>query len=109
MLEGAKREWKSFKNDEAGERFANHHQRMEGKGMASRIARMAVGALLVAGGIVMLFVPGPGLLAMLFGVALFAGESEWLAERMDRLEVAARRTWQRVRARIRRRRTHQTS
>ncbi|HUQ04515.1 MAG TPA: PGPGW domain-containing protein [Kofleriaceae bacterium] len=107
MLESAKHEWKSFKEDEAGERFSNHHRRAQRKGLAGRIARVAIGALLIAGGIFLLFVPGPGLLVMLFGVALLAGESRWLAERMDRLEIAARRTWRRVRTRIRRRRSRQ--
>lgn len=106
MLEGAKREWHEFRDDEPGERFANHHERARRSGKAARVARVAIGTLLLAAGIFMLFVPGPGLLAMLFGVALFAGESKWLAERMDRLEVAAREKWQRLRRRFRRRRAH---
>jgi hypothetical protein len=108
MLEGARHEWHCFKDDEPGGRFANHHKRANRSGLAKRVLRIVFGTVLVAAGIFMLFVPGPGLLAMLFGVALFAGESQRLAERMDRLEVWARRTWQRVRARIRRRRAHQS-
>jgi hypothetical protein len=108
MLEGARREWHEFRDDEPGERFANHHERARRSSKVARVARILVGVVLFAGGIVMLFVPGPGLLAMLFGVALFAGESKWLAARMDRLEVAARRKWQRVRRRIRRRRAPQS-
>jgi hypothetical protein len=91
MLDAARREWRSFREDEPGQRFANHHKREHrSASRAAIIVRAALGALLIAGGIVLLFIPGPGLLAMLFGVGLVAGESRWLASRMDRLELRAR-------------------
>lgn len=108
MLDGAKREWHSFRDDEAGRRFANHHKRAHrSASKVVRALRVVIGAVLLAGGIVLLFIPGPGLLVMLFGVALVAGESRWLAERMDRAEVDARKRWRRLRNRIRRRHAHQ--
>ena len=103
MLEGARREWRCFRDDTPGQRFSNHHRREHrSSSKAARILRVVVGAVLIAGGVVMLFIPGPGLLAILFGVALVAGESNWLASRMDRVEVWARRSWRRLRNRIRR-------
>lgn len=108
MLEGAKREWHSFRDSDPGERFSNHYRRAHrSASMVARVLRIAIGAVLIAGGIVLLFIPGPGLLVMLFGVALLAGESRWLAERMDRAEVGARKRWRRLRTRFRRRRAHQ--
>jgi hypothetical protein len=108
MLDAARREWRSFRDDEPGKRFSNHHKReRRSASRAGILVRAAVGALLIAGGIVLLFIPGPGLLAMLFGVALIAGESKWLATRMDRLELRARHTGSGLRRRWRRwRRRH---
>jgi hypothetical protein len=109
MLDAARREWRSFRDDEPGHRFANHHKREHRSvSRGAIVARAGLGALLIAGGIVLLFIPGPGLLAMLFGVALVAGESRRLATRMDRLELRARnaglalrRRWRRLRRRRR--------
>lgn len=103
MLETAKRAWRSFRADEPGRRFTNHHNREHRSGSrAGIVVRFVIGALLIAGGVVLLFIPGPGLLAMLFGVALVAGESRWLAARMDRAELRARDRWRSWRRRWRR-------
>jgi hypothetical protein len=40
---------------------------------------------------VMLFMPGPGVLVIFLGLAMFAGESKALAGWLDRLEPALRR------------------
>lgn len=94
MLESARHEWHCFREDRPGKRFANHHERAHrSPSKAKRVARIAVGALLLAGGVAMLFIPGPGLLVMLFGVALFAGESKRLASLLDRAEVWTRDWW----------------
>ncbi|MBA2539786.1 MAG: hypothetical protein H0V17_09145, partial [Deltaproteobacteria bacterium] len=62
-------EWRSFRDDTPGERFSNHRQRMRRNGTrAGAVARIGLGVLLVAGGILLLFIPGPGLLVALFGL-----------------------------------------
>lgn len=97
MLEGARHEWHCFRDDCPGKRFLNHHQRAHKSPSKAKAAlRAGLGALLVAAGIVMLFIPGPGLLAMLFGVALIAGESKRLASLLDRGEMRAHRWWKRT-------------
>lgn len=94
MLESARHEWHCFRDDRPGRRFANHHERAHrSPSKARRAARIAVGAALLAGGVVLLFIPGPGLLVMLFGVALVAGESKRLASLLDRAELRTRRWW----------------
>jgi hypothetical protein len=98
MLEAARQEWHSFRDDEPGQRFRHHHRRAhESKSKAKTVARIVVGLVLCLGGIVLLFIPGPGLLVILFGMALFAGESKWLATRLDRAEVWTRARWRRFR------------
>ena len=95
MLEGLAEEWHAFRDDSPGQRFANHRQRMRRKSKPVRIGALALGGLLFAAGIAMLFLPGPGILFAIFGLALFAGQSRILADKLDRAEPPVR---QRTRA-----------
>ena len=101
MLDGLAEEWHAFRDDAPGERFCNHRQRMQKRGKAVRIGALAFGGVLFAAGIAMLFLPGPGILFAVFGLALFAGQSGFLAARLDRAEPPMRR-----RARAIKRRWH---
>jgi hypothetical protein len=85
-----KREWHRFKHDRPGQRFENHRQRMQQHSRAHKIARGTAGFALVAIGIVFCFLPGPGLLGVVFGLALLAGMSRWLSHRLDRIEPRMR-------------------
>jgi Putative transmembrane protein (PGPGW) len=91
------RAWRAFRDDEQGQRFRNHHRRLHEPGWRKlRILALFAAPLLLAAGVVMLFVPGPGLLFVLFGLALLAGESTALARRLDRAEPPVRRRFERV-------------
>jgi len=48
--------------------------------------KIAGGFLLIAGGVVMLVTPGPGWLAIGFGLTLLASEYEWARHWRDRLK-----------------------
>ncbi|MGE0398943.1 MAG: hypothetical protein AB7T06_19695 [Kofleriaceae bacterium] len=85
------RQWKAFKHDEPGHRFEHQHERMKKRGRAFLVATTTLGALLLAGGLVMLFIPGPGILVAVFGLALIAGVSGRLAHGLDRAEPVVRR------------------
>lgn len=89
-IDDAKRGWRAFKDDEPGERFQHQHDRMQKQSRGMRIAHAAAGGLLTLAGIVLLFIPGPGLLVMLFGLALLAGLSKTLAKLLDRAEPPLR-------------------
>jgi hypothetical protein len=91
VLEGLAEEWHAFRDDSPGERFENHRQRMSQRGKAVRIGALGLGGVLFPAGIAMLFLPGPGILFAVFGLALFAGQSGFLAERLDRAEPPIRR------------------
>ncbi len=85
-------EWRQFRDDTPGERFEHHHDRMQKTGSrAGAIARLLAGIVLIAAGLVMLFVPGPGLIALLFGFGLVGGQSKAIARGLDRVEPALRR------------------
>lgn len=57
---------------------------------AGALARLLVGIVLIAAGIAMLFLPGPGLIALLFGFGLVGGQSKTVARALDRVEPAMR-------------------
>jgi uncharacterized protein (TIGR02611 family) len=62
------------------------------------------GIVLLAGGAVMLVLPGPGLAVILLGLAVLATEYSWAARLLTELRQRASRMTRPVAARIRRRR-----
>ena len=66
---------------------------------ARRIAVLVVGLVLLAAGIVLLVLPGPGLLVTMAGLALLATEYEWARRLLARLRQHARRLSNQVRRR----------
>jgi len=91
-------QWREFAHDKPGQRFENQHRRLKRGGRAVSVGMAVVGALLVASGVVLLFVPGPGLLVGVFGLALMVGISSRLARALDRLEPGERRRASRAQA-----------
>lgn len=92
MLERIKRDFRTFLADAPGVRFEHRfeHSRDEGAGWLARCAWMAAGIFFIAIGFVMLFTPGPGILALAFGATCLAQESLALARACDRLELRIR-------------------
>lgn len=90
-----------------GRRFQTRYWRHRGSGnqrpMYVRLTLITVGAVLAVLGLLMLVLPGPGLLALAMAGGLFASESLVIARALDRIEVSGRRAWRRIRARVRRR------
>ena len=101
MIERIKDEWRIFAAYPPGERFEYHYalKRGEGKTLLGRITWIVVGVFFLLAGFVMLFTPGPGLLAIGFGVTCFAQESRRVARFCDRTEMRIRRIWARWRSR----------
>jgi hypothetical protein len=91
IVDNVKSEWRRFASDEPGVRFERRYERLRASSVAWTIVRFLIGLVLVGAGIVLLFIPGPGLLVMLFGVAMFAGQSRRLARALDRGEPHVRR------------------
>jgi hypothetical protein len=101
MVSRAKEHWRLFRRAQPGTRFQRLHE-ARADSPASRVAATILGILLLVGGIVLLFIPGPGLLLIAFGAGLLAQQSRWLAQRLDRLEPLLRRLAARGRASWRR-------
>jgi Putative transmembrane protein (PGPGW) len=101
MLEKLKKSWQTFKRASPGHRFERQYQSRK-RSAGSSIVLTGMGLLLLAAGIVLLFIPGPGLLLIAFGGGLIARQSLPLARRLDRLELVlrkvgrkSRRSWER--------------
>jgi hypothetical protein len=89
-LADVREEWHLFHDDKPGERFRNHHHRMQQKPRWHAVVAVALGVLLQAAGVVLLFTPGPGLLLILFGIALAGSHSKRFSDALDRGEPALR-------------------
>ena len=61
---------------------------------SKRIAVTIVGGLLVAAGIAMLVLPGPGIVVLIAGFAVLGTEYAWAAAALDRSKATAERAGQ---------------
>jgi uncharacterized protein (TIGR02611 family) len=66
---------------------------------ARRIGVLVVGLALVAAGVVMLVIPGPGLLVILAGLALLATEFAWAQRLLVKVRERAKHLTDQVRRR----------
>jgi hypothetical protein len=101
-LANLKHEWQAFKNDDPGERFQNHRKRMKRRSRAHSIAALIAGIVLLAVGLVLCFIPGPGIPLLVFGLALVATHWRWLAEKLDAAEPRLRARGRRLKQRLKR-------
>lgn len=99
MFERIRQEWRKFAAEPPGSRFERQYERKHEGGLAGRALWIGAGVFFVLAGFVMLFTPGPGLLALGFGVTCLARESRWLSQSCDRAEVRIRRAWERWKGR----------
>lgn len=98
-LAHVKQEWELFKHDSPGFRFCNHRERMKHRSRWHTVIALSIGVVLEIAGFLLLFIPGPGLLVIFFGLGLIAANSARLASFLDRVEVRARRLAHHTKAR----------
>jgi len=101
MIGSLKARWHAFVAVPRGQRFEAHHERTHRPDAPGwmRVATLAMGSALLVLGIVMIVLPGPGLLAIIAGGILLAEESSTAARVLDRLDLFACRAVMRWRAR----------
>jgi hypothetical protein len=98
VIAGFRRRWQRFRAAPRGARFRAHNARMrEGRHALRTVLAVGCGLLLLAAGLAMLVLPGPGLLTGLVGAALISGESQVVARWLDGLDLYAARAWKRWR------------
>jgi hypothetical protein len=93
MLKDLKQSWRRFKAGLPGRRFQQQfrQRRRFRSGAARKSLFMAIGILLAAAGIFLLFVPGPGIIILLIGAVLIAQQSSLAARAFDRIEIRLRK------------------
>jgi len=65
---------------------------------ARKIAIAVVGVVVVLAGVVMLFVPGQGVLTILLGLGILATEFVWAHRLLRRLRIRLKKDYRRARA-----------
>lgn len=111
MLHRLKQGWQDLKRGRPGCRFQDRHarRRQAARGMAGRCALVCLGLLVLLAGIVLLPLPGPGMLIVAAGAFLVAEGSHTMAKALDSLELRARRVYSAWRSSYRQRPTRSDS
>jgi hypothetical protein len=95
-----KRRLRKFTAAPRGQRFRAHYDRLQQRPHFMRtLLVVGLGMVLLALGLIMLVLPGPGLLVGFAGAALIAGESRTAASVLDRIDLFLSRVWARRRRR----------
>ena len=82
----------------SGTRFRAYHARLAQRPSLMRtLLAIGCGLILLALGLVMIVLPGPGLLVAAIGAALIAGESLTVARLLDRVDLGVTGVWKRWR------------
>ena len=95
MLADWKRQWREFRRGRPGQRFEARYERSQKarstQAWYGRLLKPVVALVLFAGGVVLCFIPGPGIPLIIIGAGLFADLSRPVARGLDWLEVRARK------------------
>lgn len=87
-----KRAWRILKEGTPGDRFCRYHREHENRESPRfRLVQIAIAAILILVGLVLLVVPGPGILFLAVGAAILARESMAIAKLLDWMELRIRR------------------
>lgn len=95
MFKKLKKNWKTLKEGEHGERFrAFYDERQKNRSSkAARFVTVGIGVVLIVGGAAIGWLPGPGGFVAIFGLALLAQEFRPLAAALDWIERQIVRLW----------------
>ncbi len=63
---------------------------MNGLQHAKRVIKIVIGFTVLAGGVAMLVLPGPGILTIMAGLAILAAEFVWARRLLDHMKDKAR-------------------
>jgi hypothetical protein len=98
MFDSLTRRVRRFMTAPSGTRFRAYHERLAQRPNVMRtLLVVGLGLILLALGMIMLVLPGPGLLVAAIGAALIAGESLTVARLLDRVDLCLTRAYMRWR------------
>jgi hypothetical protein len=93
-----KKRVRRFMSAPSGTRFRAYHERLQQRPNLMRtLLAVGLGMILLALGLVLLVLPGPGLLIAAIGAAIIAGESLTAARVLDRVDSWLTRAFRRRR------------
>jgi hypothetical protein len=97
FVQSIKNNWRELADGPPGKRFQKRYEKKqrESRSAGARTLKLVAAVLLIAVGIVLLVVPGPGSLLIVVGAALLAEESSRLARGLDWTEMRVRRLFRR--------------
>jgi hypothetical protein len=89
VLETLHKRWQALAREPPGQRFQNRFRQRD-QNSRGRVLRLGAAVVLLALGVFLLVVPGPGMVFIAVGAALLAEESEVAARVIDRAELSLR-------------------
>lgn len=99
MLLALKQQWHGLQRSSPGHRFQNRYasaQRQRNRvPVWQRVLQIGIAAVLVAAGVVFVFIPGPAILFFALAGAMLASESRTVARALDWTELRGRAGWRR--------------
>jgi hypothetical protein len=99
MVEKVKQQWRKFRSGRPGHRFQERYEKnrrtRSSQSWFVRLLKPAAAIVLFAAGVVLCFIPGPGLPLIVIGAGLLGDECRPIAQGMDWLELRLRKivTW----------------
>ena len=92
VQERIKNQWQDLLRSVPGRRFQDRYHRLRQRKTSAvrRLVSLGIGAAALLAGLVMLFIPGPGILTLIVGLGLLAEQSLTVARVLDWLELKAR-------------------
>jgi uncharacterized membrane protein YbaN (DUF454 family) len=97
VLQTLRKQWRDLASAQPGHRFQSHYRREHQKsGGTNRPWKLIVGIALIVVGVVLMFLPGPGVVFLALGGAFLAGESQVVARALDRFELYALRLFAKI-------------
>ena len=100
MLLALKQQWHGLQRSSPGHRFQNRYasarRQRDRVPTWQRILQLGLAMVLVAAGVVFVFIPGPAILFFALAGAMLASESRAVARGLDWTELRIRSGWHRV-------------
>jgi hypothetical protein len=94
MISKRSKHWQAFRRSSPGKRFQDRYWRnrtaAQSRSLLSRFGLFALGAFSILFGLILFFIPGPGVLFVALGGALVAKESLNAARVFDWIELKCR-------------------
>lgn len=98
-----RQKWDEFTQDVPGRRFQDRYERLQRdqgrRGWLVRLVEMLIGLVLVAIGLVLMFMPGPAILFFIVGGGFLAARSHAIARLLDASELAIWRSFRWLKSR----------